>query len=271
MDITTISRATARITDHALRAKRAPARACRLATALTVMAVATSAAQAATFQVTSLADSGPGSLRAAIAAANSSGGVADSIGFAVSGTITLASRLPDIGDDLTIDGSGKDVTISGNNAVQVLFVRAGKTLELRALRIADGFCASPCSGGGVVNAGTLNVFDTAFVGNAALLGGAIHNFGTLRVSGSRFVANSARFGGAIHNFDTLSVSSTQFIDNAAARAGGAIYNFDALSVDGSVFSGNSAVVAGGDIADAAGTSTATVARDTLSTAVVAGR
>jgi hypothetical protein len=57
-----------------------------------------------TFTVTTLNDSGAGSLRAAITDANASGGPAI-IDFAVTGTITLASALPAITQDVTIDGS----------------------------------------------------------------------------------------------------------------------------------------------------------------------
>src|SRR5262245_59204251 len=58
----------------------------------------------ATFPVTSLNDDGPGSLRVAILAANSSRG-ADVISFGVAGTIQLASALPAVTGRLTIDGT----------------------------------------------------------------------------------------------------------------------------------------------------------------------
>ena len=77
------------------------------------------AARAATFTVSNLSDSGAGSLRQAILDANATTG-ADTITFGVDGTITLASSLPAINDDLTIDGNGQNVTISGNNSVRVL-------------------------------------------------------------------------------------------------------------------------------------------------------
>jgi len=205
------------------------------------------AAQGATLTVTSLADAGPGTLREAITLANASVGVADTIVFSVDGTITLASRLPDIDDDLTIDGSGAAVTVSGGKAVRVLFVSAGKRVRISALTIADGYCASPCSGGAILNVGFLEVTRSTFVGNSALLGGAIHNFGSLDVVGSTFTGNAARFGGAIHNFDKLTVTDCSFTGNAALRAGGAIHNFDTLHVVSSHFSGNSANDAGGGI------------------------
>lgn len=57
-----------------------------------------------TFTVTNLNDSGAGSLRDAIAAANTAGG-ASTITFAVSGTISLASALPAISQSVTIDAT----------------------------------------------------------------------------------------------------------------------------------------------------------------------
>jgi len=67
----------------------------------------------ATIVVTTLADTGDGtgSLRSAIDEANSTLG-ADTITFAESGTIKLASALPAIMDDLTITGA-KKITLNG--------------------------------------------------------------------------------------------------------------------------------------------------------------
>jgi parallel beta-helix repeat protein len=62
-------------------------------------------ALAATIVVTSFADSGAGTLRAAITSANSVAG-ADTITFASGGTITLATALPALtGGSITIDGT----------------------------------------------------------------------------------------------------------------------------------------------------------------------
>jgi hypothetical protein len=65
--------------------------------------VLASQAMATTFTVTSLSASGPGSLRAAIQAANAS--IGSTIAFGISGTINLSSALPDIVSQVTIDGS----------------------------------------------------------------------------------------------------------------------------------------------------------------------
>jgi len=64
-------------------------------------------AQAAILTVTSLGDSGAGTLRQAILDASSSGG--DTINFAVSGVITLTSGELAIAKNLTISGPGANV------------------------------------------------------------------------------------------------------------------------------------------------------------------
>ena len=74
-----------------------------------------------TFTVRNLADSGPGSLRAAITAANTNPG-ADLIGFApgLRGTVALTSGELGITDDLRIDGPGASrLAVSGNDASRV--------------------------------------------------------------------------------------------------------------------------------------------------------
>ena len=71
-------------------------------------ALAAGPAQAATFMVTTNADAGAGSLREAITLANGNG-VADTINFTINPpgakTITLASALPGITQQVTINGT----------------------------------------------------------------------------------------------------------------------------------------------------------------------
>jgi predicted outer membrane repeat protein len=216
-----------------------------------LLGLAATPARAAGFTVTTLADSGEGSLRAAIDQANTTSG-ADTITFTLSGTIVLASTLPDINDDLTIDGSGQTITISGNNAVQVMVVNRSKTLNLNVLTIADGRCGT-CSGGGISTvSGTINVNHSTFSGNSAgVHGGGIYDFsGSVTVSNSIFINNDATRGGGGGIFNdqgSLTVSNSSFSGNSARSGGGILNNEGSAAVSNSTFSGNSTTINGGGI------------------------
>lgn len=218
------------------------------------------------FLVTKTADTNDGtcdadcSLREAITATNANAPTADLILFNVSGTITLGSALPAINDDLTIDGTGQNVTVDGANAYQVLAVNSGKTVSLHLLTIQNGAARF---GGGVNNAGTLNIDASTFsanraTGNASTGGGAIFNSGVLNVQNSTFTGNLAgpqindcdSFGGALDNNGTATVTNSTFSGNIvhshcndSVSSGGAIYNGAAhtLSVTNSTISGNDKV------------------------------
>jgi len=93
---------------------------------------------AATFTVTTTSDSGAGSLRQAIIDANTTAGsdVIDASG--ISGTITLASALPDITTDITINGPGQSsLTITGVDTYRVLYVTGG-SLSINNLTMSHG-------------------------------------------------------------------------------------------------------------------------------------
>src|SRR3954465_3623159 len=81
-------------------------------------------AEAATFTVTNLNDSGPGSLRQAISDANNAAGP-DVVTFqaGLTGTITLATGQLYISDSVNVQGPGQSVvTVNGNNASRVFYV-----------------------------------------------------------------------------------------------------------------------------------------------------
>ena len=271
------------------------------ASVLMAVVVLASPAWAATYTVTSKADSGAGSLRQAIIDANATTGVADTINFKLgsSATITLTSgQLPTITDGagLTIDGGSADITISGANQHRVFLVDSGK-LTLRNLTVANGASGS---GGGILSVGTLEVSNSTLSGNTSdYVGGGIYNCGTLEVSNSILSGNSANgatlsiHGGGIYNgCGTATVSNSTLSGNSAFYGGGGIsndgggtlevinsnlfgnratYGFGGgifnqggtLEVSGSTLSGNSATRAGGGIVNnSAGT--ATVSNSTLS-------
>ena len=184
--------------------------------------------------------------------------------FTCSGTIALTATVT-IPANTTIDGSGQDVTISGNNAVRVFTVYSGKRLNLDRLTIANG---SSYEGGGISNAGILTVSNSTFSGNRAVNasgGGGIFNYNNsiLTVSNSTFSNNSACetcIGGGISNYGTVIVNNSTFSGNSS-DSGGGIWNGynDTLTVNNSTFSGNTANVGGGISAGG----TVTVSRSTF--------
>ncbi|HSH26654.1 MAG TPA: hypothetical protein VK972_02615, partial [Wenzhouxiangella sp.] len=102
------------------------------------LALATSGAHAATFSITSNADAGPGTLRQAIIDANGQAGPHTLDFSAISGqTITLAADLPDITEDMTLQGS--QVTLSGDDAHACL---AADGVRLAAERMTITGCNS---------------------------------------------------------------------------------------------------------------------------------
>jgi hypothetical protein len=231
----------------------------------TAFGVAFSAsARAGTITVDSLADTGaPGIcvLRDAITGANTkaatngcaAGTGNDTIRFGVTGTISLASTLPQITDTLlTINGpASPGITIDGGHHVQVMQVAFGVMLNLNHLTIANG--SSPFSGGGISNGGTLTVTNSTFSGNYAEdSGGGIANGRTLTVTNCTFSLNSAgdSGGGGISNGGTLTVTNSTFSGNGADQGGGDIAN----GTEASIISIRSTVLAGsGDVGNCAAT------------------
>jgi hypothetical protein len=158
----------------------------------------------ASFTVVNTADSGFGSLRAAVDAANIFGGN-NTINFApaVAGqTITLAANdtnhpfafgptalviVP--GDDLTIvgDPSQAGVTLSGNNSHRLFGVYPGASLTLQNLTVSGG----NATGG---NGGNLTSGFGGGGGGGAGLGGAVFNAGTLNLLATTLTGNTARGG-----------------------------------------------------------------------------
>jgi CSLREA domain-containing protein len=254
-----------------------------------VAMVAAGVAEATPYTVNTTNDSsgaGNCSLRDAINAADGSptsgstcttaGTGSDTITFSVTGTITLGSTLPTITDSgLTITGpnpaSSAAITISGNNAVQIMSVggRFG-TLSLNYLTFIDG---NANNGGAIGNGGMLTITDCTFSGNQAIFGGAIDNgAAALTIIGSTFSANSVNTGdgqnpagGAIYNDQTSSttITNSTFSNNLAQASGGVAFggaienlSFSSLTLINDTFSGNRATGGnenlGGAIDDSSG-------------------
>src|SRR5262249_38910810 len=96
--------------------------------------------------VTNTNDSGPGSLRNALATANDG----DTINFAVSGTIGLTSGELVVDNNITISGPGSDtLAVDGNSKSRVFYVGPDATVIISDLTITNGTTTDP--GGGIYN------------------------------------------------------------------------------------------------------------------------
>ncbi|HAP75964.1 MAG TPA: hypothetical protein DCR14_07775 [Acidimicrobiaceae bacterium] len=218
-------------------------------------------AQAASFNVTNLNDSGPGSLRQAIEDANAAAGP-DTITFqaGLSGTITLTTGQLEIADSVTVEGPGAAVlTVSGDDASRVFYLyNASSTIDvtIEGLTITDG---DANIGGGLVNFDENLTLDGVVVtGNTATGDGGglwLDGFNmTVTIRDSVISGNSATDdGGGIYVEDTggeLRIERTVVSGNAAGYDGGGIYFYDpdaAVTIVDSEISNNTAVSNGGGI------------------------
>lgn len=115
-------------------------------------AVLAQQASAVTYTVTAFTDSGnTGELRAAILAANATGGTGNTIAFQCGAppcTITLTNALPPITSNLTIDGGTfGEIILDGNNLYRVFFVDSG-TVTIANLQIQNALARGGDGGGG---------------------------------------------------------------------------------------------------------------------------
>jgi hypothetical protein len=246
------------------------------------LAVGVSQLFAATIPVTSTNDSGPGSLRAALASA-ADGDTIDASG--ISGTITLTSGELVVSNGVSITGPGPDqLAINGNHASRVLSIGPGVTVTVSSLTITNGSTAAP--GGGIYNgSATLTVSNCILSGNASTNwgGGGIYNDGfgfnnrgaRLTVVNCTFSSNVGKsVAGGIFNdgrnggIATLEISGSTFSGNAASLYGGGIYSSGSaagsatLTLRFCTFDGNVASNAGGGIYNDRGT--LEIANSTLS-------
>ncbi len=203
--------------------------------------------------VTNTNDSGPGSLRQALADANDG----DEITFAVTGTITLTSGELLVNHSIEISGPGSaSLAVNGNGSHRVFHVSSAQTVTISDLMISNG---NDYNAGGIYNDGaTLTVDNCVFTANSGggYGGGGIMNDGSnananLTVNNCLFDGNSADFlGGGILNFTTSSTTanltvSSCTISNNSADDGGGIVNYGSDGIVTSVVSnttitGNSA-------------------------------
>lgn len=170
------------------------------------------------------------------------------ITFAGNGTINITS-VKIISSDTVLDGTGYNVTISGNGSTGIFAVNGGTHLTLRNLTIANGYTASV--GGGLVNGGVAELDNCTFSNNVTQglangdgEGGAIYNgfFGTLTVNGCTFVNNRAEGGPGTNGVSGASEYAAGGPGGEGGIGmGGAIGNDGYTAITNCTFYGNQAV------------------------------
>src|SRR5215468_9889474 len=126
----------------------------------------TSAASADTITVTNTNDSGPGSLRDALAIAND-GDTIDATG--VSGTILLTSGELQINHNVTINGPGAASLAVNGNATFRVFENFASDVTISGFTVTNGLplTGDNNGGGGILNHGGLTLIGTSILNNNA--------------------------------------------------------------------------------------------------------
>ncbi|HKI03403.1 MAG TPA: choice-of-anchor Q domain-containing protein [Thermoanaerobaculia bacterium] len=218
--------------------------------------MAASPAQAATFTVRNLNDSGADSLRQAVLDANAAAG-ADVIDFqaGLTGTITLTTGELAVTDFLDVQGPGAAViTVSGNGASRVVNVDDGGVdfidVSISGLTLTAG---SAMNGAGVFNQDEhLTLADCVITGNTAAGNGggiAANASAQVTITGTTISGNSAVEAGGGINADgaTVAITGSTVAGNSAADGAGIALASGQLTLTNSTVSGNTASNQGGGL------------------------
>jgi len=209
-------------------------------------------APANTITVTNGNDSGPGSLRQALADANDG----DTINFDPSvNTVTLSTAELVITKSITISASPQMVAVvrSSQTEFRIFHVMPGHSVEINGLTISGGHITGD-NGGGILNDNsTLTIAHCTVSANTIVsgesvnvFGGGIYNSGTMTLNqaivnnnnGVYCGCNSVPFGGGISNTGTMIIIAGTVQGNMAYYAGGGIYNTGMMTITGSTISDN---------------------------------
>jgi hypothetical protein len=183
-------------------------------------------AHANTITVVNTNDSGPGSLRQALADANND----DTIEFAVTGAIGLTTGELLVDKRITIAGPGaENLAIDGSSKDRVFYIASGRTVTISGLTIINGYTTG--FGGGIHNdhaSLTLNNCTVTANNGSGSQGGGIYNDAENSGSASLEISNSSvtnNSGGGIYNdalgggVATLNITDSSLNNN---YSGGAI-------------------------------------------------
>ena len=219
-------------------------------------------------------DTTPGSLRAAIVAANADAPVADLIEFSngtaggatnfyngVQHTISLLTALPTIADPVTITGPGSNLlTVTrGMGTMRIFDVNAGPlaAVNVSGMTVSGG-TVNAAGGAGIQAASAILTLTDVTVANNTngSVGGGVYvsGPGTLNVVNCRIVNNSALLGGGIYaaarsavNITNSSISFDTATNPAGFSGGGGVYapTGATLAITGSTVSNDTALDGGG--------------------------
>lgn len=232
--------------------------------------------------VTNTNDSGAGSLRAAVAEANSDA-AHNTITFAISlagQTITLASELV-LSTDITLDGdinndNKADIMLSGGNTTRIFTINGAATdVDVLSLTLDHGNSGNGTGGAISKTQGNLLIMNSTISNSTSLDrgGGLYSRDGTTTIENSLFIGNSAGDGGGlyINGLNNFLINST-VIDNSSLNKGGGVYIDGNLSVISSTITGNRADSDGNALGSGGGIFKFSDAADTLTilSSVIAG-
>ncbi|MBD2757433.1 putative Ig domain-containing protein [Spirosoma validum] len=197
------------------------------------------------YTVTNTNDAGAGSLRQAMLDIMATTCPAPfTITVTASGTINLASVLPEIVKDIAFIGPGANsLTVRRNSSdnFRIFHLHSdNKTVSFNGFTIADG---SSNIGPGIANDGdgsTLTVTNCTIQNNQSTDLGSIYNYGSLIVTNCLFTGNTSRQGGGIYHEGTqLIISNSTFTNNSTTVYGGGIYSrLGNTTITNSLFTGN---------------------------------
>ena len=246
---------------------------------LVVVCAGAISAHANIITVTNPNDSGPGSLRQALADANDG----DTIEFAVTGTIGLTSGELLVDKNVTISGPGSEnLALDANATYRVIHVAFGKVVTISDLTITNGYAGSQpdLDGAGIYNDhATLSIGNCTINNNfAARNGGGVHNTGAATMTLNSCVINgnvTGNDGGGICNDGTGGAAIMEIINstvsNNSAYHGAGICNdgrlkgVTLLQITNTTLSNNSAGDDAGAILNIADTKgTASISNCTIS-------
>lgn len=150
---------------------------------------------------------------------------------------------------IIISGANSASTIiDANQLDRVLIVDSLRSSQINSVTLRGG--NSPDVGGGIVNAGTLDLNSVIVSSNhAALQGGGIYNSGVLKIGYSSVTDNNTPDNGGGINSDgngSLTLTASTVASNNGYQGGG-LYNGGSLKINNSTIAQNQAAIAGGGI------------------------